>query len=105
EAVQGGSDAKIASALLSHREQRFRLFYPLGTWQIDQPDQEDEFSFEDEEPEIDHIEESETVSRSEVERNKARLVGFVDRLKVLARTAGEKVSESVGPLEGIDDPE
>jgi GTPase SAR1 family protein len=45
-AVEGYADAKVAAALLMHREQRFRLSYVLGELPgEDTPDQED-FSFE-----------------------------------------------------------
>ncbi len=105
-AIQQQPDAKIAAALLAHREQRFRLFYPLGAWQDESVNKtEDEFSFEDEEPEVDEIEEQEAVSTTETARNQARLTEFVIRVKELALRVGEMTAESVGTLEDMDDPE
>jgi hypothetical protein len=65
-AIQGQSDAKIAAALLSHREQRFRLFYPLGAWPDERANKPgDDFAFDNDEPESDEIDEQETVSNAE----------------------------------------
>ena len=47
EAIQGKPDAKIAAALLEHREQRFRLSYILGAWRTSVESDDDDFSFED----------------------------------------------------------
>ena len=35
-AIQSQLDSKIVAVLLSHREQRFRLSYTLGSWQLDE---------------------------------------------------------------------
>lgn len=104
-AIQQQSDEKVASALLSHREQRFRLFYPLGAWQIEKEKIEDDFSFGNESPEIDEIEEDETVSSADNTRNLGRLVEFVSRVKLLSQAVGYETSESFGALAEQDDPE
>lgn len=104
-AIQQQVDGKIAAALLSHREQRFRLFYPLGSWQEESVQAEDDFSFNDEAPEVDGLGEQETVSATETTRNQARLVEFVSRVKVLSQKVGDITAESVGALEEQDDPE
>ena len=104
-AIQGQSDAKVAAALLSHREQRFRLFYPLGAWQEERPKPDDDFAFDTDEPESDEIDEQETVSNAETERNLVRLHGYLERVKALASGVGETLREERGPLAEIDDPE
>jgi len=104
-AIQQQPDSKIAAALLSHREQRFRLFYPLGSWQEESEKAEDDFSFDDEEQEVDALEEQETVSAAEITRNQERLSELVSRIKELSRTVGNMTAESVGNLEDMDDPE
>ncbi len=104
-AIQQQPEAKIAAALLSHREQRFRLFYPLGSWKEESAKAQDDYSFDDEEPEVDALEEQETVSAAETTRNQARLIEFVSRVKELSRKAGNMTAESVGTLEDMDDPE
>jgi GTPase Era involved in 16S rRNA processing len=104
-AIQQQADAKIAAALLSHREQRFRLFYPLGSWQEEHIEPKDDFSFDDEEPEVDELDEQETVSASETARNRARLAEFVSRVTDLSKKTGDITAESVGNLEDMDHPE
>lgn len=105
-AIQQQADAKIAAALLSHREQRFRLFYPLGAWQEEEiVNADDEFSFDDEEPEADELDEQEIVSAAETRNNRKRLMEFVRRIKNLAGKVGVMTAQSVGELEDMDDPE
>lgn len=103
-AIQDQSDDKIATALLSHREQRFRLFYPLGPWQEEKTTVEDDFSFGDEEPELDELEEQEILSAAEITRNRARLSEFVARIKQLSDAVGNSTAKDVGPLGEQDDP-
>lgn len=103
-AIQQKLDDKIAADLLSHREERFRLFYPLGSWQDTRASADSDFSFGDQEPEVDELDEQETISADEITRNRARLAEFVSRVKELARGVGEKIAESFGPLEDQDDP-
>ena len=103
-AVQKQPDAKIAAALLSHQEQRFRLFYPLGAWQEEIVNADDEFSFDDEEPEVDQLDEQEVVSAAETRNNRKRLMDFVRRIKKLAGRVGVMTAQSVGELEDMDDP-
>lgn len=44
--IEGQPDTKVAAALLTHREQRFRLAYVLGEWESEAPTDEDDFSFD-----------------------------------------------------------
>ncbi len=105
-AIQQQPDAKIADGLLSHREQRFRLFYPLGAWkEAENVDAEDEFSFDDQEPESDELDEQEIVSATETNANRKRLAEFVSRIKNLSAKVGALTAESVGNLTDMDDPE
>lgn len=104
-AIQKQPDTKIAAALLSHREQRFRLFYPLGPWQEENEPVEDDFSFEDQAPEVDEIDDVETVSTDETTRNRARLSEFIDIIKEISINVGNETAESVGNLDEMDDPE
>lgn len=104
-AIQGQPDAKIITALLSHREQRFRLFYPLGAWQDGRAKPEEDFAFDNDEPESDEIDEQETVSNAEAERNQASLREYLTRVKELSIRVGKNLSESNGRLSEIDDPE
>ena len=88
--VRGQSDTRIAEALLEHREQRFRLSYPLGAWQQEQPEQatEDEYELDfgdtDESPEWEVLREGEVVGSTEMNTNNSRLAGYVGRIKEIA---------------------
>ena len=104
-AIQGQSNAKIAGAFLSHREQRFRLFYPLGPWQKDEPSSDEGFSFDDEEAEDDFLDEDEAVTAEERACNKERLGEFVARISEIARSNGDKIAAELGAFESMDDPE
>src|SRR5690349_17689807 len=45
-AIEGQDDTKVAAALLTHREQRFRLSYVLGEMPAEESGEQDDFSFE-----------------------------------------------------------
>lgn len=98
EAIQGKSDAKIAAALLEHREQRFRLSYVLGGWNASVGAEEDDFSFDDEvKPDV-VISEDEEVTPEEVEKYKVRLIGLVTAVKELAKETGAFCETQIGKL-------
>ena len=92
--VQGGDDGKIAEALLSHREQRFRLSYLVGSWPRSDTADDLDFSFEDNEVQGESIPQEESVGESEESRNDANLREYVDRIKEVAVAVKAKVSES-----------
>lgn len=98
EAIQGKSDAKIAAALLEHREQRFRLSYILGGWNTAQDSDDDDFSFEDEAKPDTAISEDEEVTAEEIENQRVRLIGFVNAIKDLAKETGTFCEAQIGRL-------
>ena len=49
-ATEGQSDSKVAAALLTHHEQRFRLAYLLGDWSGEESEDDDEFMFDGDVP-------------------------------------------------------
>lgn len=98
EAIQGKSDAKIAAALLEHREQRFRLSYILGGWNTAQDGDDDDFSFEDEAKPDTAISEDEEVTAEEIENQRVRLIGFVNAIKDLAKETGTFCEAQIGRL-------
>lgn len=105
-AIQAQSMDKIASALLSHREQRFRLSYILGQWGRDQTTlNEDDFSFEDGESPIEAIDECEEVAASEIATNAQRLDAFLERIKALAVGVGEHLAKEIGALDDQKSPD
>lgn len=98
DAIQGKSDAKIAAALLEHREQRFRLSYILGGWNTAHESNDDDFSFDDEvKPDI-SINEDEEVTAEEIEVQRVCLLGFVDAIKELAKETGSFCEAQIGRL-------
>lgn len=101
-AVQGSPDAKIASALLSHREQRFRLSYPLGSWQKEQPLSEMDFSFEDTDTDDEALEEGEATTAEQRARNTERLEGYIARIREIANATGDAVAAKLGALTDMD---
>lgn len=99
EAIQGKSDAKIAAALLEHREQRFRLSYILGGWNVASDADEEDFAFHDDDLKPDSsTSEEEEVTAEEIEKQRARVVGFVAAVKALANETGALCEAQIGRL-------
>lgn len=99
EAVQGRSNSKIMNALLQHREQRFRLSYILGTWSDSGETDESEFEFEEQDDNLlADIDESETTSPEENERNHKRLADHLRAIRSLAGDVETKIVATLGPL-------
>ena len=106
-AIRGQDDARIAEALLEHREQRFRLSYPLGNWRQVQPglSMDDEYDMDFDEPheadEGDSLPDDETVGSTEIEENNDRLSRYVDRIKAIATAVGPIVAQERGEFLGL----
>lgn len=98
EAIQGKSDAKIAAALLEHREQRFRLSYILGGWNTAPESEDNDFSFDDDPKPDTSIGEDEEVTAEEIETQRIRLFSFVDAVKELAKETGAFCEAGIGRL-------
>ena len=104
--VQGQSDDKAMGALLSHREQRFRLSYVLGGWNqkvAEAP--EDEFSFNDDEPQIEILADDETLSPEEVSSNHERLNNYLSKIDEITDAANIETAESLGSLNDQENPD
>ena len=104
-AVQGQPCQKIANALLAHREQRFRLSYPLGAWREERATADHDFDFEDEPADDASLGEQEQVSPEEAQRNQARLHAIIERIETLANEVGARTATDLGPLAGMIDAE
>ena len=109
--VRGQSDTRIAEALLEHREQRFRLSYPLGAWQQEEPEQatgdeyeeyEMDFGDQDEESEGDVLEEVEVVGNTEMTSNNQRLAEYVGRIKGVATAVRGQMPEERGDFDELN---
>ena len=104
-AMQSQPEKKIAAALLSHREQRFRLSYTLGSWQLDEPSSDKDYSFDNEEIEDDFLNEDETVTVEEQMRNKERLDQYLMRVRSIAHSVQEEIEKQLGALKEISGPD
>ncbi len=107
--IRGRDDTGIADALLEHREQRFRLSYPLGEWQQEKPGQgtdddqyEMDYEYEDEEDESETLADDETVDDAEITGNNARLLEYVARIKNVTAAAREQVVKERGDFQDMD---
>ena len=100
--IRGHDETRIAEALLEHREQRFRLSYPLGTWQQQQPMQEtdNEYDMDFDEPdemsEADTLSDEEIVGGDELASNNDRLREYVERIGQIATTVREQIRQERG---------
>ena len=84
-AIEGQGDAKVATALLMHREQRFRLSYILGDWRVEEPADEDDFSFDlATQSAAGNPDEEDTVSDDERRINGDRITDYISRVRALA---------------------
>ncbi len=103
-AVQSRADAKIMSAFLQHREQRFRLSYIIGPWtgqsETQEPEvDESEFDFGDEDSTEDDIGDSEAVGPEERSRHQALLSEYLQKIKKISDEVEGEVIEIRGALQ------
>ena len=102
DVVRGADDTGVASALLEHREQRFRLSYILGTWRQEQPSRELDDQYEmqyengDEALETDALSDDEIVADSELTVNNERLSDYVARIREIAMAVQEQTAAERG---------
>lgn len=105
-AIEGQTDDKIASALLTHHEQRFRLSYLLGEWNQRTQSPDTDFDFgpqrQDNGPPIGA---DESVPDQETSTNRNKIIDFVNRIRRLALLVKEGVSRELGPLTSESDTE
>ena len=100
-AIDGQDDTKVAEFLLSHREQRFRLSYLLGSWTGTEVAEDPDFSFDDDEPEG-VLPQVETVAEHEQAGNQARLRDYIQRIRVIAESARSRIDE-IEPRQEADE--
>ena len=106
--IRGQDDNTIASALLEHEEQRFRLSYPLGAWQQERPSYEDESQYEmdyeygSEESDSETLTGDEIVDGTEINGNNARLIEYVARIKKVAMLVREQTAGLRGDFQNMD---
>jgi len=96
KALDGKPPEKVVAELLAHREQRFRLSYVLGAWgqQVEKVE-EDDFSFDDEDAEINEISSEETVTLEEIQANGKRLGEYLSRIQKLAADSQKSTQDAL----------
>ena len=90
---------RAAERFLNHRDQKFRLGYVLGGWNQANASEDidgDEFSFDTEAETIDTEFEDDATPASEQTRNREALQGFLGRIKLLATSAEQRLSNDLG---------
>ena len=100
--IRGQDDEGIAGALLEHPEQRFRLSYPLGTWQQESPDHEMDSLFEDEEAPAVMLPDDEVVASAELTKNNEHLRKYVVRIREIATAVQEQITPGSGKYDDMD---
>ncbi|MDE2938076.1 MAG: hypothetical protein OXR67_04050 [Chloroflexota bacterium] len=102
-AIRGQDDKGIAGALLEHPEQRFRLSYPLGTWQQESPSHEEMDSlFEHEEAPAVTLPDDEVVADVELTKNNEHLREYVFRIRDIATAVQEQIAPRFGNYHDMD---
>lgn len=101
-AIRGQDDEGIARALLEHPEQRFRLSYPLGTWQQDAPNQEMDSLFEDEDVTAVELPDDEVVDAAELTTNNEHLRNYVVRIREIATAVQKQITPKSGDYQDMD---
>lgn len=98
-ATEGQPDVKVAAALLTHREQRFRLSYLLGEWNSEsEVDDDEDFSFDTIVPATGVPEEEDSVTDAERRSNSERLKAYVSRVRALAGEINKQNAADLGLL-------
>ena len=95
-AIRGQDDESIARALLEHPEQRFRLSYPLGSWQQESLNEDINSLFEDVTEGREPLPDEETVPDIESTQNTLSLKDYVRRIKEVAIEVQDRVSPELG---------
>ena len=81
-----GIDRRIANAFLSSQEQRFRLSYPLGRWEV--AEESGQRSLNDDE----------ATTEEEKKQNQARLEGYVNRIRSITKRVTESTNNAGSTL-------
>jgi len=96
-ATENQPDTKVASALLMHREERFRLSYVLGDWGSEEPSADEDFSFDTTSPvPAGTIGDEDSVSDDERRVNSDRIAVYIARVRELAAEISSKTAADFG---------
>lgn len=102
-AYEGASADKVADRFLNHRDQKFRLSYVLGGWhkaawaaEENEEKEEDEFSFDEVEPDTAADDEEVELTDAERAKNREVLQGFINRVLRLNERVARRLAEDLG---------
>ena len=106
-AIQGADDEKVAKSLLSHRENRFRLFYLLGSWSepVEDEVEDEDFSFDDDIAEDNTLDDDEIVRPEDAKQNTEKLRSYVERVRQISAKVSVSVSAEGRRYDDIEEPD
>jgi GTPase SAR1 family protein len=94
------ADEKLVTRLLNHRDQKFRLGYILGKWQVSKDDDDIQDDWEDEKniPDGEEEQQEEFDINSEEEANKIQLVlkNYIERIRQITEQANQELGKELG---------
>ena len=97
--IESQPDAKVAAALLTHREQRFRLSYLLGELESDASSDDDDFSFDAAVPAASgNPDDEDSVADDERRANSELIKSYVARVRGLATDISKQNAADLGLL-------
>lgn len=88
---------KVADRFLSHRDQKFRLSYILGTWRTDAAgDEQDEMSFDEAADSAAPLEDEVALTETERLANREAISGYLERIKGLTESVKRQIAGDLG---------
>jgi len=105
--IENQSNEKIAAALLTHKEQRFRLSYILGSAGIgeDEAADEDDFQFDIAPTAAGNPDEEDIVPEAERRENAEGIAEYMQRVRSLAAEIGDRTAADFGPFAAQESPD
>jgi len=106
-AIESQSNDKIAAALLTHKEQRFRLSYILGSANVadDEGADEDDFQFDIAPGALGNPDDEDIVSEAERRANAERIAGYIEQVRSLAAEIADRTAADCGPFAAQESPD
>lgn len=102
--VRGHQDARIAAALLEHREQRFRLSHLLGNWPEPADDAGLTSIFDEAGDNANSLPAEETITDEALLVNNERLTAYVIQIREVATATKDRMVPEYGTYENIANP-
>jgi hypothetical protein len=95
--LENASRDRVANRFLSHRDQKFRLSYILGSWpENNSGTEQDEMSFEEQPDTVTMMDDESALTDAERTANRDVIAGYLDRIAVLTKSVVAKLTEDLG---------